>query len=73
MSRCSCAKDGYEDGYEDGYNDASEELGLGVNAFIEAARRLGFPILDGFCVRWDAAEGKAILWTIGTETERRIS
>jgi hypothetical protein len=61
----------YNAGYDRGYEDASSDLGLGVNAFMEAARRLGFPILDGFCVRWDAAEGKAVLWT--PEMERRVS
>lgn len=41
--------------------DQDEGLGAIV---AERLRRLGVPILDGACVRWDAAERCLVVWTL---------
>lgn len=43
------------------WTDQDEGL---AGVLAERLRRLGVPILDGACIRWDAAERCLVVWTL---------
>ena len=53
--------DGHGEGYEVGFDAANETRAEGI---YNDLTRLGVPILDGACIRWDAAERCLVVWTL---------
>ena len=45
---------------------------LPASKLADELRRAGVPILDGACVRWDAAERCLVVWTLDGREVRLV-
>ncbi len=70
MDAYETAHDAYMAGYKRGRNAMLDDFTGGL-VLLEAARKAGFPHLDGICVRYDAATKEVVVWDL-TGRELRL-